>query len=177
MRYNIVENVDQRALRKWITAGLQIPEVHKLHGDAGYLLNNMIAKYTLAADTYAISIEALTNLEAKKVDLSKVHKRRTFYGKKSIENPFIYEHAVPAGVIRKVILSCTPEEGAVARCLQAAGSVAILLRTEDFRLKQAGMNSKMPEGWKIGDDPLARYKTVGITLSDQVLRVEGAICR
>ena len=49
----ISENANQRALRLWVTAGLAIPEVTQLHGDAGYLLNNMIAKYTLAADTYA----------------------------------------------------------------------------------------------------------------------------
>ncbi len=30
------ENIDQRALRLWITAGLSIPEVVRLHGDAGY---------------------------------------------------------------------------------------------------------------------------------------------
>jgi hypothetical protein len=42
------ENPDQVALLKWISAGLQIDEVRNLRGDAGYLLNNMIAKYTLA---------------------------------------------------------------------------------------------------------------------------------
>ena len=50
------ENTDQRALRLWFTAGLRIPEVAALYGDGGYLLNNMIAKYTLAADTYAICL-------------------------------------------------------------------------------------------------------------------------
>ncbi len=52
----IKENIHQRALRKWIVAGIQIPEVIEgNNGDSRYLLNNMIAKYTLAADTYAIS--------------------------------------------------------------------------------------------------------------------------
>ena len=50
-----IENEDQIALRRWLTAGLRIPEVADLHGDAGYLLNNMIAKYTLAASAYAVS--------------------------------------------------------------------------------------------------------------------------
>ena len=53
------ENLDQLALRSWLTAGLQIPEVVALHGDAGYLLNNMIAKYSLASDSYFISTLAL----------------------------------------------------------------------------------------------------------------------
>lgn len=55
MAVNANENIDQAALRKWIEAGLAIPEVRELHGDAGYLLNNMIAKYTLASSFYAIS--------------------------------------------------------------------------------------------------------------------------
>ena len=55
MRLDNNENVDQRALRLWLTAGLAIPEVAAFYGDAAYLINNMIAKYTLAADSYAIS--------------------------------------------------------------------------------------------------------------------------
>ena len=35
----MAENADdQRALRRWITAGLAFPEVVDLHGDASYLL-------------------------------------------------------------------------------------------------------------------------------------------
>jgi hypothetical protein len=168
------ENPDQRALRLWITAGLRIPEVVKLHGDAGYLLNNMIAKYTLAADSYAISTGALTEFQPRGVDLSAVHTRRSFYGKKS---GFIYEHAVPAGVVRSALLAGPATEGAVTACLQAAGQVAVLLRTEDARLRDVGLASKMPSGWSLGDDPLARYEAAGIVLSDEVLKVSGAICR
>ena len=47
-------NKDQTALLEWITAGLQISEVRSLHGDAAYLLNNMIAKYNLAASEYLL---------------------------------------------------------------------------------------------------------------------------
>ena len=41
-------NSDQKALIQWITLGLKIKEVRDLKGDSGYLLNNMIAKVTLA---------------------------------------------------------------------------------------------------------------------------------
>tara|TARA_B100000242_G_C42628892_1_gene296108 strand:- start:150 stop:350 length:201 start_codon:yes stop_codon:yes gene_type:complete len=41
-------NSDQKALIQWITSGLKIKEVRDLKGDSGYLLNNMIAKVTLA---------------------------------------------------------------------------------------------------------------------------------
>lgn len=173
----LAENADQRALRKWLTAGLVIPEVVQLQGDAGYLLNNMIAKYTLAADAYAISVEALVEFERRGVDLSVTHSRRTFYGVQGGRNPFIYEHAVPAGVIRDALLAGPRTEDAISCTLRDAGPVAVLLRTEDARLREVGLNARMPEGWRVGDDPLARYEAAGIALCDQVLRVSGAICR
>ena len=177
MRGNLSENADQRALRKWLTAGLLIPEVVELHGDAGYLLNNMIAKYTLAADSYAISIGALAEFKCRDVDLAATYSRRAFYGKQGGRNPFIYEHAVPAGVIRNALLTGPPTAEAVTHALQAAGPVAVLLRTEDARLTEAGLNAKMPAGWQVEDDSLARYAAVGIILSDTVLRVTGALMR
>ena len=168
------ENSDQRALRQWIAAGLQIPEVVELHGDAGYLFSNMIAKYTLAADTYALSIGALAKFEDLGVDLSQTYTRSKFYGRKS---PFIYEHAVPAGRIRSELLAGPRTPKAVGETLRCSGFVAVLLRTEDDRIKAAGLSRAMPEGWQLGESPLARYATAGIELSDGVLRVRGAICR
>ena len=41
-------NSDQKALMQWITSRFTIKEVRELKGDSGYLLNNMIAKVTLA---------------------------------------------------------------------------------------------------------------------------------
>lgn len=148
-----------------------------MHGDAGYLLNNMIAKYTLSADAYAISVEALAEFGRRGVDLSATYTRRMFYGKQRGENPFIYEHAIPATTIREALLTGPRTEASVRRTLQAAGPVAVLLRTEDARLKRSGLNAKMPGGWKLGDDPVARYEAVGIVLSDVVLHVSGGICR
>ena len=74
-------NVDQIALIKWITAGLAIKEVRELHGGAPYLFSNMIAKVTLAADQYFLSVNALNRLNQDKVDLKKIYKRSKFYGK------------------------------------------------------------------------------------------------
>ena len=171
------ENDDQRALRKWIEAGLAIPEVTQLHGDAGYLLNNMIAKYTLAASRYAISVAALGVFDELEVDLAETYARRRFYGKQGGRNPFIYEHTVPAGVLRTAMLQAAPGPDVAARVLRSAGGVAVLLRGEDERLRAAGLGSRMPDGWALGDDPLARYIVAGIELSDVFLRVQGAICR
>lgn len=170
----VSENEDQRALRLWLHAGLQIPEVVGLRGDAGYLLNNMIAKYTLAADEYAISIAALGQLRAAGVDLSARHKRSRFYGK---NRPFVYEHAIPAGVVRAVLLASDRTLTAVGSILERAGEVALLLRTEDQQLGSARLAAKMPPGWTFGDDPLARYRQVGIALSSERLRVGRALKR
>lgn len=171
------ENTDQIALRKWISAGLQIAEVRELHGDAGYLLNNMIAKYTLAADSYAISISALQEFHSQGVDLSSTYPRRAFYGKRGGQNPFIYEHAVPACIVREELLRVSDDPVLISKTLLCAGKVAVLLREEDQKIRAAGLNSKMPSGWSFGDDPFARYKAVGILLSKEVLRISGAICR
>ena len=174
MRLDNNENVDQRALRLWLTAGLAIPEVAAFYGDAAYLINNMIAKYTLAADSYAISKGALYQFQSDGINISKTYSRRTFYGK---QGGFIYEHAVPAGVVREVLCCGDKSTDTVRAVLRAAGTVAVLLRTENDCLNAAGLSRKMPEGWIWGDDSLARYKAVDIELSGKVLRVSGAICR
>jgi len=168
------ENEDQRALRLWITAGLSIPEVTDLKGDAGYLLNNMIAKYTLAADLYAISEAAKRRLRKEGVNLKSTHIRRRFYGR---ERPYMYEHPVLAKVVRTALLKSDRTETAVAKILKQTGKVTLLLRKENKKLKDARLRSAMPAGWKIGDDPEARYKEVGIRISKSILKVRGAIVR
>ena len=170
----MTENIDQRALRLWITSGLAIPEVTSLHGDAAYLINNMVAKYTLAADTYGISLAALHEFDCMGIDLHATWPRRKFYGRST---PFKYEHIVPVGIIREALLDSDGSEATVTTILRSSGFVTVLLRTEDKRLNSAGLNARMPSGWNIGDDPTARYRAVGIELSDRVLKVKGAIMR
>lgn len=168
------ENQDQFALRSWLTAGLQIPEVVALHGDSGYLLNNMIAKYTLAANSYPISTLALDEFRRRRVDLTQTWSRSRFYGR---DKPFKFEHVIPAGIVRERLLKSGRTAGTVRHVLQNLGFVAVLLRSEDQRLRDAGLSGKMPNGWSWSDDPLERYRAVGIELSDQVLKVKGAIMR
>ncbi len=139
-----------------------------------YLLGNMIAKYTLAASEYDISVAALEQLLQEGVDLDAVYTRRRFYGKTS---PYIYEHAIPASIIRTALLESDGLDATVRSILENAGGVAVLLRDEDILLRKAGLNRKMPKEWKLGDDPWARYSAVGVTLSGSVLRVEGSIQR
>ena len=168
------ENLDQLALRSWLTAGLQIPEVVELHGDAGYLLNNMIAKYSLASDSYFISTLALDEFRRQHVDLTETWRRSRFYG---TDKPFIYEHVVPAGIVRGRLLRSGRSEGTIKHVLQTLGFVTVLVRSEDQKLRDMGLNRKMPDGWRWGDDPFERYQVAGIELSDRVLKVNGAIMR
>ena len=168
----MIENEDQAALRDWITKGLEIAAVRNLKGNSGYLLNNMIAKYTLYNDEYYISERALEKLNSDNIDLDKRYSRISFYGSKK---PYIYEHAIPAKVIRDLLLKCKSNE--VKSIFDKAGIVALILKEEDKELNNCDLKSKMPDGWEIGDDPKLRYKKAGIDISEKKLKVQGAIYR
>jgi len=168
------ENTDQLALRKWITAGLQIPEVKDLYGDAGYLLSNMTAKYTLAASMYRLSERAHAWFLDNKIDLSSEYARSRFYGK---SGQFMYEHSIPASVIRSALLQVEPTAQNVAEILAKSGFVVVVLRSEDDLLRSHGLARTMPSSWNFGDDPYARYQAAGIALSEAYLKVKGKIQR
>lgn len=167
-------NSDQMALAQWIYAGLKIPEIHNGFGDAGYLLSNMIAKYSLASSVYLLSEGAVNTLSADHVDLSNVYKRSKFHGKKS---PFIYEHAIPVSIVRDKLFSSDLSKEDVFSVLKACGPVAMILRDEDQILNQYGLQRKMPDGWVWGDSPLARYQVAGIEIAIEFIRVEGRLMR
>ena len=168
------ETEDQLALVRWITAGLAIPGIRSLHGDAGYLLSNMIAKYSLAASQYRISDGALAYILGINIDLNLTHRRSKFYGKGS---PLIYEHPVPASVVRERLLKEEASEEAVRNLLRQAGPVTVLLRTEDDMLNSAGLKKSMPAKWEWGGNCFARYEQVNIKVSDVVLHLDGKIKR
>ena len=169
-----MENDGQLGLRKWIQAGLAIREVHDLNGDAGYIFNNMIAKYTLAAATYRVSVKAERVLRRSGVRLDRPVRRGAIYGK---SKPTVFEHAVPATIVRTQLLDSSGSSAAIKQVLARAGPVAIILREEDALLNRMGLSQKMPEGWKWGDDVLDRYRRAGIVLTDRGVRMTGAIKR
>lgn len=108
------------------------------------------------------------------MDLGAVHARRSLYGKKS---PYIYEHSIPASVVRSELLAGPPTAERVATVLGKAGEVAVLLRTEDDLLRECGLARRMPAGWRFGDSVRARYDHVGIRLAPVRLRMTGKIMR
>ena len=164
-------NKDKLALRHMIKAALQCPEFIEGHGDGKYLFSNMVAKYTLSDDQYRFTEGALEEFIRRGGDVNKVHTRASLYGKKS---PFIYEHSIPAKVVRDQLIS-NPDQ--VDEILDNVGEVFITLRTEDEVLKNNGFQSSMSEEWNFGDSHFDRYEKSGIKVSNQVLNMKGAIKR
>ena len=74
------------------------------------------------------------------------------------------EHAVPVNVLFGLFWSAeTPD---AMRAVVDAYAVAVVTKEEDERLNVAGIRETMPIGWQPGDDPLARWKMVGIEVPD-----------
>ena len=74
------------------------------------------------------------------------------------------DHSIPIGVIGKVLwadpFSWTRET--LREFLLKNYKRAVISYAEDQRLTEYGLRSNMPKGWKLGDDPYARYAEVGI---------------
>ena len=164
-------NKDKIALRYMIKAALECPEFIEGHGDGKYLFSNMVAKFTLADDHYRFTEGALKVFIENGGDVNKVYSRSSLYGKKS---PFIYEHAIPARVVRDMIIE-NPDK--VDEILDNVGEVFITLRTEDEILRKNGYQSNMSEGWEFGDSHTDRYDECNIKISNTVLEMKGAIKR
>jgi hypothetical protein len=84
--------------------------------------------------------------------------------------PSTHEHTIPFSVIRNKLLDIEPVTfESVASVLTKFHVVCKISNEEDQRLKDEGLNSKMPENWD-GENPFARYDAVGISVvnSDSV---------
>ena len=70
------------------------------------------------------------------------------------------EHSIPVSILYSAFI----EEGNPGdlRAVIDAYYVAVVTQVENKRLRDAGLRQSMPSGWEWGDDPLARWKTVGI---------------
>lgn len=167
-------NLDQLTLAKWIHSGICIEEIRGLHGDGGYLLSNMVAKYSLASGSYLLSTGSHELLASMDVDLNTVHKRSRFHGKKS---PFIYEHAIPVSIVRDKLLASAGSLESVIELLNLAGPVAMILRDEDNYLNELGLQRRMPTGWEWDNHHLARYCSASIKISAKTIIVSGRLMR
>lgn len=76
----------------------------------------------------------------------------------------VYDHAVPFIYLQRRLLALeTVDEPSIRALLQQFNLIALITKDEDQMLKSAGLNKNMPRGWD-GNDPLARYREMGIEL-------------
>lgn len=73
-----------------------------------------------------------------------------------------HEHIVPKKVIIEKICGLkSPTKPKIREILERYCIGCVVTRDEDKELNKAGLRAQMPAGWN-GDDPWARYKSVGI---------------
>ena len=166
-------NNNQIALLKWIKAGLDIDECINKFGDSGYLFSNMIAKFISSSDEYFISKNALIEMKSKNYDIDKTYKRSFLASLPE----FFLEHSVPVSLIREKLLSINSNIDEFFLIIKSMGPLVIILRSENKELDNAGLRSKMPTNWNWCDDKFARYKNVGIEISEKKLKVSGRLIR
>ena len=73
------------------------------------------------------------------------------------------EHSIPIKILYPAFMG--GRNPGDLRAVIDAYHVAVVTRAEDKRLRDAGLRQSMPSGWEWGDDPFARWKTVGIEVA------------
>lgn len=76
-----------------------------------------------------------------------------------------YEHRIPLSKIKSLIADCDFDPLQSEKILEDYFQIVWITNEEDDSLKRHGLNSRMPEGWKNGDDPDARYQKAGIRVN------------
>lgn len=99
--------------------------------------------------------------KAKKNDRHPASKKALLIGRENWTGEVAkVEHAVPVNVLFGLFWNAeTPD---AMQAVVDAYAVAVVAKEEDPLLNSHRLRSEMPIGWKPGDDPLARWKTVGI---------------
>lgn len=183
MRHDNPVRIDHASLTEaqfmWIdtiTAVVNQPRFDLKIGDMAYVLGNMIAKMISSAKYYRISDEARNYAEKLDIDLWKpVNVCRDLYGRKK---ETLIEHTVPVSVIRSFILQSDRSHASVEFACCESGPPAIITRAENQKLTEVRLSRKMPPGWEgIGDNPLKRYESASLTLSDIQVERTGRVCR
>ena len=135
-----------------------------------YGLKNYIARYSLAADQYFISEEALELFKSLQISTPLT---RSAINKKM----FTYEHAIPASYISKLIQQSDLSRESVAELLKLSDCVSIITKEED-KLLAKKYAYKMPEFCEVlNESPFQRYKEVEIKLSELKWSVKGSLKR
>ena len=93
--------------------------------------------------------------------------KRTATSKNIKDKGFTKEHNIPTKFIYDAIKKAVFNDKVIEMFdLIMKDNFQVLLNSDDDeKLNKAGLRSKMPEGWKFGDDPFARYVKGGIDLN------------
>ena len=79
----------------------------------------------------------------------------------------VMEHSQPVGlVLRNLVEGTTTTANEIAEILRSSlGVFVVVSRAEDQSINAAGFRQRMPQGWKPGDDPMARYRAAGLDVA------------
>jgi hypothetical protein len=154
---------------------LNIDGIDYTNGDLGYGLSNYIAKFSLAKETYKISNEAYRVLSDR---LPPFNNQLHRGAKKGMD--FTYEHAIPVNIIRSKLIALpnkTIEQ--VQEILIASDYVTIITKRENAELSFYGLKQRFPYEtiWNQNINTFTRYQTIGITLNNNEITMQGAIIR
>lgn len=78
-----------------------------------------------------------------------------------------YEHSVPLGVLFELLMDHIDDFEAIQKVLDQNLQTVWITEDEDVLLNKSGYRSRMPEGWRPGEDVFARYRSVGIELTNE----------
>lgn len=83
-----------------------------------------------------------------------------------------WEHAIPVKLTRDEMLAAARSSITPAKLKSINSQMVIVIcsKAEDKILRDAKLNSKMPDGWD-GSDPFARYRKAGIVLEPCILEL------
>lgn len=162
-------NKIQQALRDQIYDTVKNIKKHNVGEILNWTLRNQVAKYSLANDYYYTTLKTINHLKKLSLDISN-------RGIKNKKNLITYEHPIPSKIISLELLK-NPNLEYINHILQITDKVVILTHEENNLFKTHLLNSKMPNGWTFGDDTFARYKSVGIKVLEEKIKMYGAIKR
>ena len=144
----------------------------------GYVLSNLIAKYSLAADRYYITNGGYLFLKTNNLidDLGNVLRGC----KNRKQSKLSWEHAIPSSVIRNYFLdnieSISKDD--IKNVLEITDYVVAVCKQDNTILTKNGYRESMPKNWKLFEDSWSdRYSQSKIEILDFTIPMHGVVCR
>jgi hypothetical protein len=159
---------------KSIIQNRELSEEDLKNSNIRYNILNLIARWSLANDTYLLTEIARNHLVENKF----MQDEKMTRSKKSQKNGFTYEHPVPSNEICELIMKDRFNDDAIKEILFKTNIVTVITKKENDLLNENKLSSKMPIDWCFEtDDMFARYKNSGVEVPTKVIGMSGAIYR